>query len=238
MTCASFENSLALYVERDLSDAAVPAVEAHLVSCAECRRFLDDLRASQSLVKGLAGEPVDADTLVALRARVVAAAAVSAHRSRDRKAGPMLWAVAAALILAATGGVLWIAMGARVTPRGPSVAVGPPPPVTTPAPPAPAAPSARSTGRALPRVSPHMGRAAVAHVRVSVPVDPAAAAPALSSDDADQLARAVVAVSRIRSLQDIRPEADPSPEPTPLMRLATTDPNVVIYWRLDSNGGQ
>jgi len=31
---------------------------------------------------------------------------------------------------------------------------------------------------------------------------------------------------------------EPSPEPTPLMRLATADPDVVIYWQLDPNGGE
>jgi hypothetical protein len=81
-----------------------------------------------------------------------------------------------------------------------------------------------------------MDRASV--VRARAHADRPAGVPALSADDADQLARAVVAVSRIQSVRDIRPDPDPAPEPTPMIRLATADPNVVIYWRLDSNGGQ
>ena len=61
--------------------------------------------------------------------------------------------------------------------------------------------------------------------------------PLLSREDADQLARAVVAVSEIRSAHDRPAEPDPLPEAPPLMRLASTDPNVVIYWQLDPNGG-
>ena len=62
----------------------------------------------------------------------------------------------------------------------------------------------------------------------------------MSAADADQLARAVVAISQIRSAHDRPPEPDPSPgvESAPLMRLATADPNVIIYWQLEPNGGE
>ena len=59
-------------------------------------------------------------------------------------------------------------------------------------------------------------------------------APALSQEDADQLARAVVAVSRIERVTDTYQE--PAARST-WVRLTTDDPKVVIYWQLDSNGG-
>ncbi len=61
---------------------------------------------------------------------------------------------------------------------------------------------------------------------------------ALSPEDADQLARAVVAVSQIESVTDatVQPAA-PSHRP-PLVRLATSDPDIVIYWQLESDGGK
>jgi hypothetical protein len=68
--------------------------------------------------------------------------------------------------------------------------------------------------------------------------------PALSPDDADQLARAVLAVSRISRVHEERPEVDPWPaperhaDPAPLMRVATTDPDVAIYWQLEPSGGE
>lgn len=236
MTCASVENDLALHVERDLSDAAVPAVEAHLRECGGCRAFLDGLGTSQSLVKDLAAEAIDPEALADVRARVVAASA-SASRSagpRGRSPRPAVWAVAAAVALAAAGLVVWLAMASRVASRGPSVAVGPAPVAAVPSVPAPPQRSLGSTPRALPRVSPHMGRPAVARA----PVDQPPAVAALSVDDADQLARAVVAMSRIRSVEVVEPDGEPPSEPTPSIRIATADPDVVIYWRLDSNGGR
>jgi hypothetical protein len=60
----------------------------------------------------------------------------------------------------------------------------------------------------------------------------------LSRDDADQLARAVLAVSRVESVeQGLRETAPLDAAPATLMRIATSDPDVVIYWRLEPNGG-
>jgi hypothetical protein len=61
---------------------------------------------------------------------------------------------------------------------------------------------------------------------------------ALSPEDADQLARAVVEVGRVERL--VEPAATGGglePAASLLVRLETDDPNVVIYWQLDSNGG-
>jgi hypothetical protein len=59
----------------------------------------------------------------------------------------------------------------------------------------------------------------------------------LTAAEADQLARALVAVSRIERLSDVDRELPAAPE-TPLVRIATDDPNVVIYWRLEPSGGK
>ena len=62
--------------------------------------------------------------------------------------------------------------------------------------------------------------------------------PTLSPEDADQLARAVVAVSQIESVEDVKaPSPVPSDRP-PLIRLATSDPDIIIYWQLESDGGK
>ena len=68
------------------------------------------------------------------------------------------------------------------------------------------------------------------------PADGPSVVPALSPDDADQLARAVVAIARIERVDEA--PADPEPSPTTLMRLATADPDVVIYWQLEPSGGE
>jgi len=70
------------------------------------------------------------------------------------------------------------------------------------------------------------------------PEDSASVVPALSPDDADQLARAVVAIARIERVDEAPIDAQPSPAAAPLMRLATADPDVVIYWQLEPSGGE
>jgi hypothetical protein len=63
----------------------------------------------------------------------------------------------------------------------------------------------------------------------------------LSPEDADQLARALVYVSQLDGVPPAPNEPSEAEEaakpPTALVRLATQDPNVVIYWQFDSNGG-
>ena len=232
MTCTRYEQDLALYVEHDLADADAAAVEAHLRECPTCPSFLAELRASQAQLKDLASEEMEAEALAAVRVRLVAAAA--APRARHDGRVPT-WAAAAALVLA-LGTLLWIVAIARWTDPARTVAVSVPPPVARPTiPSAPAAePSPRSTLPGPPAVSPHMEQAQVRRGRADSP----SVVPALSPDDADQLARAVIAIARIRSVRDTQPDVEPSPEPAPLMRLATADPDVVIYWQLEPNGGE
>jgi len=116
MTCLDFEKDLALYVEHDLPAAAVPAMEAHLRDCAACRTFLDELRASQALVKDFAADGIDADALAAVRSRAVAAAVAQGRRSPVRRPWLALWA-AAVIVTAGTG--LWLALAAARALRAP-----------------------------------------------------------------------------------------------------------------------
>jgi anti-sigma factor RsiW len=232
MTCARYETDLALYVEHDLPEANAAAVEAHLRECPTCPSFLAELRASQAQLKDLASVEIEPEALAAVRARLVVAAAPP----RPRHDGQVpTWAAAAAIVFA-LGALLWIVALVRGTEPRRTVAVSSPPPhgalPTIPSP-VTAEPSPRSTLPGRRAVSPHMERAHVRRGRT----DRQPPAPALSPEDADQLARAVVAIARIRSVQDVRPDVEPSPDPTPLMRLATADPDVVIYWQLDPNGG-
>jgi hypothetical protein len=233
MTCTRYEKDLALYVEHDLPDADAAAIEAHLGACPACRSFLDSLRASQAWVKDLGAEEVDSEALAVTRVRTIVAAA-RARRSRRLRWVPA-WAAAAAVILA-LGTLVGVALVSRTDP--PRTVAVPSPPSSAPraiaspiAPPVIASRSARSTLPGPAAVSPRMERA---HMRRGT--DRPSVVPTLSADDADQLARAVVAIARIQRVDEAPADAEPSPEP-PLMRLATADPDVVIYWQLEPNGG-
>ncbi|PYQ38358.1 MAG: hypothetical protein DMF77_24300 [Acidobacteria bacterium] len=174
---------------------------------------------------------MEAEALAAVRVRFV----VAAGAPRPRHDGQVpTWAAAAAIIMA-LGTILSVAVLVRWTDPARTVAVSSPPRIAPAIPSPPAAePFPRSTLPGPPAVSPHMEQAQVRHGGADRP----SVVPALSADDADQLARAVVAIARIRGVRDAEPDIEPSPEPAPLMRLATADPDIVIYWQLEPNGGE
>jgi hypothetical protein len=242
MTCAQYERDLALAVEGDLEERQQARLEQHLRQCARCQDFLLGLRESQRTLKGLADEPLEEAALAAVRTRVAAALHESARR-------PVVvpgwsWMIAASLAVFALGLAMVVSrttpQASRQTagspsPSGPSVAsVAPAVPVETPG----VAPTPRPPvgGAVLPSRRPSTVRPAAA-VSQGMELETARVVPGLSPDDAEQLARAVVAVSRIRRVTD-RPPAPPAePFPPAVVRLQTSDPGVVIYWQLDSSGG-
>ena len=240
MTCTRYETDLALYVERDLSDADAAAVEAHLRECPTCPAFLAELRASQALVKDLAAEEIDSEALAVVRVRTIVAAA-RARRSRRPRWVPA-WAAAAAIVLALGTLALVVALVGRnpvrtsdlplPPPSAPTALASPVVPSPVGAPPRTGPRSVRSTIPAPRDVSPRMEQTR------RRPEDSASVVPALSPDDADQLARAVVAIARIERVDEAPIETEPSPAAAPLMRLATADPDVVIYWQLEPSGGE
>jgi anti-sigma factor RsiW len=235
MTCSSREADLALYVEGDLPEDEAPALEAHLAGCEACRGFLADLRESQGAVRALAAEPLAEELLLAVRA------AVRRRLATRRTPHPWRWAAAAVVAFLAVGGswLLWRTPVAPIsTPRG----EGRPPQTARSAGarplPAPAVPLPELGAVSPPRLLPPARPNARSTLRMARAVSPGVAhtttAPTLSQEDADQLARAVVAVSRIERVTD----TDPEPAtPSTWVRLTTDDPKVVIYWQLDSNGG-
>jgi hypothetical protein len=193
---------------------------------------------SQRALKDLAAEPIAEEALAAVRTRI-AWARVSPP---TRPSAAWAWAAAAGLAAVATAAIWWLATSEVVAPPAPEARTSPvarPAARPAPQPPAVAAASSRSRQRAA--ALPHRPRqqSTVPAVRpVSPDVESQAPTPALSSEDADQLARALVALSRVDHLGDASPEPPPAEVAEPLMRLETADPSIVIYWRLDSNGGE
>jgi anti-sigma factor RsiW len=72
VSCGFSREALALHVEGDLCADGAEATVNHLASCAECRRLVEELRASQVLVKSMRGETVDAVECAAMRREVMA----------------------------------------------------------------------------------------------------------------------------------------------------------------------
>ncbi len=230
MTCRSQERLLSLYVEDDLFTRDAALLQEHLEECESCRGFLRELRSSQSALKELAAESLDEGALAAVRLRIR-----SASRDRPgRPSAPLHLAFAAGLI-AAIGGLVWLRGREPRRPGSPLVAAMPSTSLSLATATAEHAPGAVKR----PRPAGEEQESTIRAPRSVVPVvDASKPAPVLSPKDADQLARAVVAVSQIESVEDV---TTPSPAPSdrpPLVRLATSDPDVVIYWQLESDGGK
>jgi hypothetical protein len=71
VSCGFSREALALHVEGDLPDEVVAVAVSHLAECEECRRFLEDLRASQALVKSVGRERVSPSDCTAMRREVM-----------------------------------------------------------------------------------------------------------------------------------------------------------------------
>ena len=121
MSCKRFERLIALYVEGDLAERQARNVESHLVGCAACRKFADELKASQVALKDLRHEPIYETDLHELRRRVIDAVTVKkpeyvGARWIDRFRMRKTWvgAVAGALAVAAMAAVYFSTMHGRV----------------------------------------------------------------------------------------------------------------------------
>jgi hypothetical protein len=67
MRCTFSKETLALHVEGDLSGREAELTSDHVKTCNECRRFLEDLRARQSLLKSLRWETVSPSECTGMR---------------------------------------------------------------------------------------------------------------------------------------------------------------------------
>jgi hypothetical protein len=80
VTCRFSQERLALYAEGDLAGAAEACTARHLLACDQCRRFLDQLRRSQALLKSLRQETIAPTDCARMRRDVMAI--ISARQER------------------------------------------------------------------------------------------------------------------------------------------------------------
>jgi len=241
MKCEQYDLDLALHAEGDLRLHEAARLERHLQACVRCRELLRALRDSQRTLKAIATEPLEEAALATVRQRVLAGLGNPASTPRTLPAWG--WALAASLAVLAVG--LAFVWRTKPTAPGPpsglaaaSAAAKPRPAVSTPAlaTVATRTPHSPEGAEAQPPVRPSTARP-IRGVSRGMELEAAQPAPTLSPEDADQLARALVAVSRIRRLSDWRAGAPAAPSSPTVVRLETLDPDVVIYWQLDANGG-
>ncbi len=213
MNCQEWEQNIALWVEGDLPPSDKERVKEHLSSCAACRSFADELAETQAQMRLMRDEAADEVALRSIRARVIE------RLEGDDRAGVIGWLSswswsytgAAALLALALG--LWVLSSdtsdSGVTAPGPEAVARTP----TPSEVMPLGPS---------RPEPE---ASVAVEEVGPPSQPPqAAGNSVQEGNAD-----------IVSEPPIEPVNEPE---TLVVKLLTDDPNVVIYWLVDQDGGQ
>jgi anti-sigma factor RsiW len=210
MKCGYSENDIALYVERDIASHQARKIETHLSTCDACRELAEDLRETQSAFKSLRQDTVSAGALASVRTRVLAEVG-----ARNVRPAWGRWVQA----LAGAGFVMVLAIGlayhlrkqATPTPVAQQIVKISPVPAFVDA-------------------SPYRARAS----RVDASPYPAGAA------------RTTVSIAgrkgRPRSIKKNQREAAQTeavidPPRQLVVKLLTDDPNIVIYWIVDQNGG-
>ena len=71
MSCGFSRQLLALHVEGDLSEARTEMTSSHLRTCEDCRRFLEELRTTQSLLKSHRSETIRPSDCTPMRRAVM-----------------------------------------------------------------------------------------------------------------------------------------------------------------------
>lgn len=251
-TCNGSEASLALYVEGDLPPPEAGRLEDHLAECDSCRGFLRGLKATQDAVRALAAEPLPDEAFRAVRARVLAASSLPPSHRRIMP----LWAWPAAAVLVAALALVSVRRERLASSHGPTEMAG-----LVSHPPASRATAAAAPGGSKPTLPPPARGSLAAnapprgstlragrHVSGTMKPPIVETSSDLTREEADQLARAVVALSGIDHVPDdlrglgLGQEAEDSRgslrSTGPAVRWTTADSSVVIYWQLDSNGGE
>jgi hypothetical protein len=246
MNCRHLENELALYVEGDLPPARTSGMDMHLLSCEQCRQVVEELRETQSVFKSIRQDTASPQELAHLRTRVLGQVAARTLRPAWGR-----WVCA----LAGVGFVVAVAVGIvtmykhsaanvqQVVQRQPVE----PQSIERHSPPVEGGVSAPPKGepdrakpqdpkgepdRAKPQEMAQTGwlSSTDKHVR-NYPG-------ATSVDASPDRARASRHPSlKRRGVGEPQPPKPAEPPKEIMVKLLTDDPNVVIYWLVDQNGG-
>ncbi len=219
MNCKKWELQIALDVEGDLTETQAHRLREHLASCPSCRAFRDKLASTQALIKGLGNDTVDSESLALVRDRVMETIETEARTPILRwTPWPPNWTYAltgvAAMALVSLG--LWALLAWLALPgEAPQ----------SEAPDRLAAIDESVEDEATPTPPP------VALVEPE-PVRPEESAPAIVSGQPPEPTPTEIE-------PEIRPEETASnPGEQLVVKLLTDDPNIVIYWVVEQDGGQ
>ena len=258
MNCHDFERWIALDVGGDLPEGDRPTLQVHLQSCPRCRLFADEMHESRQSLRALHREPLDVAQLQAVRASVVERLEAEAGTRRGRfvwwlglRPNWARFAVLAAGFVVAVGLAWWYTgtrpPGGVVASQGienqPGLAAVPDSPATQPA------PEPDDTGAPPSNdIQVQAAVAGVAEVSVLQPrpgvveaTDPMPATQGQPQTEPVQqeTEEPVVPPERPRYELVTVPVSNPEGGESEqyLLRVASDNPNIEIYWMFDENGG-
>ncbi len=243
MTCGRYERWIALAAGGDLQPRRMRRLERHLAGCGRCREYAAAMSRACEVFQELASEPAGSAELAAVRAAVMARVA----GERSGHAFAWRWALAPIAAVTALMIVFWV-RAPEVTPPG----VG----RETP----PTAPSGRGsaglrqdrneadeTASTVRRFGGAGSQPAPGSQPGSAPISTTSRRPEMPPSESGPHGRGLVvraagATTGSRADEGVRPtslrriEAIPPREPDGdiVVRLETNDPNVVIYWVMQS----
>jgi anti-sigma factor RsiW len=242
LNCPKAHKLIALDVEGDLADRETPGLRDHLAACPACVEFAQEMRESQWAFKSL-GES-GPENAVLLRARQTALEQI---RFEQSSSGPAWWtwiarpqwvyanAGLAVLVCLAAG---WLALR---EPRNSVVVAESPAAQTERA----AARDKELPGRAAPVTATHDANTATTEIPSSPktaernnPAERAEPAMAsLSREPVERVDEAPLAPRiEVVSVNADAASAEDGSE-TVLLNIASSDPNVLLYWVMDDQGG-
>lgn len=233
MNCREMEERIALQVSGDLDLREERLVEDHLAACESCARLAAGLRSDLEELSALRAEPADEGALAVVRLSVLA----ELESRRARTLSPLAWmlassnlrwAAAAAVVLLAAIAGLRHAVDPGAPPRKVELAgeSAVPPDAVLPAPQA----AQQDQGPALTKAAP-IRAAAARSVHPARPprsmVQPELTAPVSEN----------VSIASHVEIIDSNANGDLLSPPATLVKLKSSDPDVVLYWLVESNGG-
>ncbi len=239
MSCRTFEEWMALEIGGDLGPNETAVLQAHLSQCKACSRFAEELQASQASFRALHGAALEEDRLAAVRTTVldeVRKTAVPPALGWEALSSPT-WLrprLALAGLAAALMAVSFWSFN-RPGPAEEEPAIAAIPPLESPAPDVQANPE-----QPVPEDRP-IETAVVPH---KADVNPPRlqqverkAAPRVQPSLIEERPAQPAANSEIEVVSMPDPKADdPDANPDVVLRLASNNPDITIYWLVGQNG--
>ena len=233
MTCREMEELIALQVSGDLDPRDGRLVEDHLAACESCARLAAGLRADLEEMRALRAEPADEGALAAVRLSVLE----QLGSQRARALSPLAWILASSNLrwaAAAVAILLVVVAGLRHAED-----TGPPPRKVELAGKAAVPPAADkpAPNPAAGKSAPPLPVAATVHAAATRPAPAATPRRNPVQREESPSVQEDQPIARQVEIIDSNANSGPLSPPATLVKLASSDPDVVLYWLVESNGG-